>query len=285
MESSEVLDPEDIFASSLGPLYDYQPITLASAGSEFTYTSNRPATKASQDVDRIAEPLKVTLTAPDTLAANWFLHASDIWAASLYLADHLDYLDLETIAHDSLETLYVLELGAAAGLPGILIAKTYTQVSVTVSDYPDAKLIETLSNNVLRNGASDSCRSVAYAWGTDAQVLTEQGTGFDLVLAADTLWNPDLHDLFIATLRMTLKKSPFARVHLVAGLHTGRYTIQSFLNATQKAGFDLESAVEKGVSGQEERLWDVSKEDEEEEKEKRRWVVWIVLKWKMSEIG
>lgn len=277
-------DPEDIFSSSLESLYDYKPVTLASAGSEFTYTSSRHAKGASQDVNTTTETLEITLTTPDTLAANWFLHASDIWAASLYLADHLDYLDLDTAAYGSPKKLHVLELGAAAGLPGILLAKTHAQVAVTVSDYPDANLIETLSSNVLRNGVSESCRAVAYAWGADARILTGEGDGFDLVLAADTLWNPDLHTLFIATLKMTLKKSRFARIHLVAGLHTGRYTIESFVNATQKAGFELETASEKEVSGQGERPWDVTKEDEEEEKEKRRWVVWMVLKWQNYEI-
>ncbi|KAF9466121.1 putative methyltransferase-domain-containing protein [Collybia nuda] len=272
-------DPEDIFSSSLESLYDYQPVTLASAGSKYTYTSNLSKKGDSQEVNNRTEPLKIVLTTPDTLAANWFLHASDIWAASLYLANHLDFLDLDSIANGRPEKIRVLELGAAAGLPGILLAKTCAQAIVTVSDYPDVKLIETLSENIFRNGVSDSCRVIAYAWGADAHVLTGGGDGFDLVLAADTLWNPDLHVLFIATLRMTLRKSLSSRVHLVAGLHTGRYTIQSFINTAQKAGLELEDTLEKEVSGKGERLWDVTRWDEEEDRERRRWVVWMVLKW------
>ncbi|KAF5373233.1 hypothetical protein D9615_007417 [Tricholomella constricta] len=269
------LDSADIFFSSLETLFDYQPISLASAGKVFTHELKV------QLSDSCATPtyLKVTLRTPDTLAANWSLHASDIWASSQYLADHFDQLRLDTFeATDG--KVRVLELGAAAGLPGIMIAKAYNNVSVVVSDYPDKLLIETLAENVARNGVSGSCQAAPYAWGTEASSILGNGDGFDVVIAADTLWNPSLHPLLLTSLRLTLKKSSSARIHLVAGLHTGRYTIQSFLSAVQEAGFVVESAIEKEVKGLQEKPWDVA--GDEDDRERRRWVVWIVLKWKSA---
>ncbi len=56
--------------------------------------------------------------------------------------------------------------------------------------------------------------------------LFEDGAaGFDVVIAVDTLWNPDLHGVFIETLRATLGKWPDSGVHIIVGLHTRTYTI------------------------------------------------------------
>jgi EEF1A N-terminal glycine/lysine methyltransferase len=278
----EELGPEDIFSSSLETLYDYRPITLASAGSLYRYTFNH------QNIGSV-NPLNIALLAPNTLPANWSLHASDIWASSIYLADHIDQVNLDAlIALISVQMhgkVHVLELGAGAGLPGILIAKLHADaVSVTVSDYPDEQLIRTLSDNVARNGVSRSCRAIAYAWGTDPSCLLQEQAGFDVIIATDTLWNPDLHSLFITSLQATLKRSPTARVHLVAGLHTGRYTLQSFMSAAQKAGFEVET-LEKEIAGLRRRLWSVERGGGEDEKERRRWVVWMILRWNIQELG
>ena len=36
---------------------------------------------------------------------------------------------------------------------------------------------------------------------------------------------------------------------------------------------------EREVNGQEERKWSIERAEKEHEKERRRWVVWISLKW------
>ena len=222
-----VMEPEDILSVSLARLYDYEPIIHSSAGSFFTYTANPP----------FSPPLEITLRTPDTQSRNWSLQASSIWASSVYLADHIDRLHLDEYCNRrSPGKVSVLELGAGAGLPGILISKCYDNVLVTSSDYPDELLIQTLSENVERNLAH-RCRVAPYAWGSDVSVLGMHTTGFDIVLAADTLWNSELHAMFIQTLRMTLKRTADARIHLIAGLHTGRYTLQAFLNAIDGSGF------------------------------------------------
>lgn len=280
------LDPEEILNSSLETLYGYQPITLTSSGSIFTYTIES-ASLAGTDTS-------VTLRTPETDRSNWSLHASSIWASSRYLADHLDDLHLQSHLHQRVsqdEKFCLLELGAGAGLPGIVIAKCHPEILVTVSDYPDTQLIQTLSDNIANNHTSANCCARAYAWGSDPCVLfqggSEQHSGpvFDAIIAADTLWNSDLHPLFIETLKRTLRKSSSSRAHLVAGLHTGRYTLQSFLDAALQSGFVLESLEERERSGMAKRDWDVTRAEEEDEKERRRWLLWIALKWSTDQLG
>jgi nicotinamide N-methyltransferase len=260
------MDPEDILSTSLESLYSYAPVAHSCAGSLFTYTAKSSGSTRS--------PETVTVRTPETHPANWSLHASSIWVASLYLADHLDFLELEKYS----APVHVLELGAGAGLPGILIAKTYQNVFVTTSDYPDEQLMRTLSDNVERNSVN-RCRAVAYAWGSDSSELATGG--FDVIVAADTLWNSELHPPFIKTLQMKLKRTTAARIHLVAGLHTGRYTIQAFLNAVGEAGFEVEKAVEREVAGNTERKWSAARGENEDERERRRWVLWVSLRWKL----
>ncbi|KAI0314818.1 putative methyltransferase-domain-containing protein [Amylostereum chailletii] len=254
-------EPEDILSSSLETLYDYAPITHSSAGPQFTYTSPSGAPT-------------ITLATPDTAAENWALHASSIWVSALYIADHLPELQLRGGHHR------VLELGAGAGLPGILIAKTYEHVHVTTSDYPDAELMRALEANVARNGAQARCSVVPHAWGTDpSTLLSPDAAGFDTIVAADTLWNPDIHLKLIDTLARTLARTDGARAHLVAGLHTGRYTIEAFVRAVGEVGMVVESAVEREVKGEGRREWDVRRAEDEDERERRRWVVWMILRW------
>jgi predicted nicotinamide N-methyase len=268
------MDAEDILFDSLQTLYDYQPITLTTQGSLFTYTSTT------------SNPISITLSTPETQASNWSLHANAIWVSSIYLADHI--LDLNLDLYFNEEKIRVLELGASAGLPSILLAKLFpTSALVTVTDYPDDKLIEKLENNVQSNNVADHCKVLPYAWGSDPTLVlgNDNSKGFDIVMAADTLWNPELHPIFIDSLKSTLKKSSTSRIHLVVGLHTGRYTIQSFLTRVQRnnSGLYVESILEREVKGTSTRMWDVFR-SEEDERERRKWVIWMTLAWENSMI-
>ncbi|KAF9240625.1 WD40-repeat-containing domain protein [Melanogaster broomeanus] len=258
-------NPEDILSASLQILYDYSPITHSSPGSVFTYTV-KPGRVPARPLNQIE------LMTPDTQPSNWALHASSVWVSSLFIADHLEDLQIDSLP--SQKIVRVLELGAGAGLPSILIGSMYQSASITVTDYPDDNLIRTLSDNVRRNGVSERCRAVPYGSGDPGNESL-----FDIVIAADTLWNPELHAPFIDTLCTCLKRSSDSRIHLVAGLHTGRYTIQAFLDGTKRSGLVVQSATEREVSGTQSRPWDVSRAEDEDERERRRWVVWMVLKW------
>jgi EEF1A N-terminal glycine/lysine methyltransferase len=281
-------EPEDILASSLETLYDYAPIVHSSAGSDFVYTAHLPSNNT---VQQPRTNIVITLGTPDTEAQNWALHASSIWVSSIFIADHISELEPHLIhnntdTNESRETVTVLELGAGAGLPSILLAKAYPQAHVVCTDYPDAAITQTLHDNVKRNKVHDRCIVVPYAWGTDpAPLLVHAPNGFDCILAADTLWNLDLHAIFIDTLQKTLSKSRCgARAHLVAGLHTGRYTIESFLKLVRASGLAVVDVVEREVGGEGKRVWDVERAEREDERERRRWVIWIKIGWASSNV-
>ncbi|KAH9004735.1 WD40-repeat-containing domain protein [Lactarius hatsudake] len=267
------MDPEDILSSSLETLYDYTPITHSSPGGSFTYIHR------SEDQNSDAATA-VTVSTPDTQAEHWSLHASSIWVSALYVADHISELGLPANikAAAGVAPLRLIELGAGAGLPSILTAKVYPHVHVIASDFPDPLLIHTLRENVARNDASTNCSVVPHAWGTDPSALLLPGA--DIVLAADTLWNPELHAALLHTTCGVLARTPAARAHFVAGLHTGRYTLDSFLRAAGEAGLELVEATEREVHGEGRREWDVRRAESEDERERRRWVVWSVLKWR-----
>ncbi|KAG1774098.1 putative methyltransferase-domain-containing protein [Suillus placidus] len=265
-------------SASLQTLYDHTPVSHSAPGSIFTYTIK---------CDGGGSPAllrQITLQIPDTQASNWSLHASSIWQSSVHIADHIEYLQLDRFSDRKI--LRVLELGAGAGLPSIMIARNTPNAAVVVSDYPDENLICTLSDNIRRNHASERCRVVPYAWGNDisplltpAQQNPEGSALFDIIVAADTLWNPETHVQFIDTLCMCLDHSPDARVHIVAGLHTGRYTLQSFMNAVMMHKLQVERVVEREVIDGVQRPWDITRAESEDERERRKWVVWMVLKW------
>jgi len=283
--NSESGDPFDFFSDSLVTLYDYHPISFATSSVPFVYTLK--SCPAKNHTSGCNCSTNITLQIPDPEAANWSLHASSIWVSSTYLADHLDELKLDNhirLKRDSIDdnTVRILELGASAGLPGILIAKLYSDckgVEVMVTDYPDKAIMKTLSDNVTRNRVGHCCRAQPHAWGTDPSPLLHGAPAFDVVIAADTLWNPELHGIFVHTLQSTLKRSLDSRAHIVVGLHTGRYSIQSFLEKVVQSGFDLKSVLERQLSGSETRQWKVTR-DQEDEIERRKWVIWIQLGWK-----
>ncbi|KAF8906252.1 hypothetical protein CPB84DRAFT_1813878 [Gymnopilus junonius] len=233
---------------SLQSLYDYQPITLTISGALFSHTL--PCLLKHQHAVSWAQPITISLRTPDADTANWALHASSIWVSSVYLTDHIDKLDLEfhmksRFAEDPIR---MLELGASAGLPSTAIAKMYPMLLVTATDYPDEGLLRTLSGNVEKNGVAQRCRVMSFDWATDPSHILQDNQKFDVVIAANTLWNPGLHSIFIKALRSTTKKASSSR----------------FLNKVMASGFQLESLEEMSVSGSVTRTWQISREAEDD---------------------
>ena len=269
------MEDVEIFSDSLSSLYDHTAITLSSnPGSTITYTNGSATIK---------------LKTPDTKPENWSLHASSVWISAVFLADHIHLLDLNR--YQNLRKIRVLELGAGAGLPGVLLAKTRDDVQVVLSDYPDEELIDALKQNIASNISDGSAHVVPYDWTTDdiAPFHALSPGGFDVIIATDALWNVDLHGAFLRSLESLLRPDvdgpSIPSINLIAGLHTGRWTIQAFLAAVEdRRRFRLHRVVEMRANSSkettpEERSWEVEREGEDES-ERRAWVIFINLGWR-----
>lgn len=297
--TTKVEAEEVILGSSLEFLYAYTPVTFW--GDVFVHKRSG-----------------CTFESPNPATSSWGLHASSIWIASLFLADHIaevikdgnDGGSGESVGeHTTAAGKETLELGAGSGMSGIVLAKEYGKRNynrvVTMSDYPDPSIVACLHQNIARNNIPATCiRVVGHAWGDEHSIPYLGSNAFDTIIAADTLWNSELHIPFCQTLNMTLKKSISARIYLVAGLHTGRWTIHHFVQTlTQQFPFILESITERfagttfsendnyisqsdgddddDVERQDTRVpdrnWVVDRQGETEA-ERRRWVIWMVIK-------
>ena len=111
----------------------------------------------------------------------------------------------------------VLELGAGAGLPG-LVAGSLGAKRVVITDYPDPDLISNIWKNI------DSChfesteddvaskRVIAegYCWGADVSSLLAhlgpETVGFDILILADLLFNHSEHAKLVSTIAKTLAR-------------------------------------------------------------------------------
>ena len=137
----------------------------------------------------------------------------------------------------------VLELGAGTGLPAITAALLGTATTVVASDYDEPLLVKELRENVRRNMADGTkCKVVGHIWGKNAEEVLDclpTGGGYDSVLLADCLWDPLSHADLLNTLVTVLKRDRCARVNVIAGLHTGREKVTSFIRRAYRAGLRL----------------------------------------------
>lgn len=202
-------------------------------------------------------------------AANWSLHADAVWTASLFIAEHILMLSTEL----DVTKKRVLELGAGTGLAGIAIARLLSPSSIVITDYPDDGIISTLRENVGRNQVHQAT-VIPVSWG-DAKAL--DGQTFDVIVAADTLWNIEHHESFCQTLGAALSKDESSRVHLFAAFHTGRYTMQHFMRTAQEFNFEIDALREYRASDAFQREWQVERMNETME-DMARWLLYIRLR-------
>jgi hypothetical protein len=161
---------------------------------------------------------------------------------------------------------------------GLAIAKNYPRSHITLSDYPDEGIISTLVQNVERNKVAGNASVRPLDWNNPS---TLQGGTFDIVVAADTLWASELHKPFCQTISTSLKREPQAKAHIVAGLHTGRFALQRFMDTAQSLSLDIIELIEYQYADGQARAWKVEREGETSE-DMAQWLVYITLKHRMN---
>ena len=154
-----------------------------------------------------------------------------VWNAALVLCDLI--LDKSILLDGR-----VLELGAGAGLPSILVGLEGNCTIVT-SDYPDENILETLNYNLGKYLSSQSFSVIGHAWGTQStRTQLCQSARFNHIIMADTLWMRSSHSTLLDDLSLLL--APKGKVHICAGLHTGPSVIQEFADAALERGFKVQ---------------------------------------------
>ncbi|KAE8233231.1 hypothetical protein CF326_g1740 [Tilletia indica] len=180
-----------------------------------------------------------TVSIPPASLPHIFAHRQ--WRAGMILSDLL-------YTHPSLvHSKYVLELGCGTALPSFLSAYQGAEM-VLATDYDEESVVRVLKENVgravrevLKGGGK--VRGVGYTWGHSPDDLFDylpNGVdSFDVVLLADTLWDPLSHSDLAKSLSTTLSRNPESRVIVVAGLHTGRERIMDFVKKARRVGLDV----------------------------------------------
>jgi nicotinamide N-methyltransferase len=232
----------------------------------------------------------LSLRRPKTADKNWALHADSIWIGGVHLADLL----LGATMPSSYETIQlirtlisptsarVIELGAGAALPSLALAAGERRRStpIVVTDYPDHSIISTIDHNAANNFVHGRVLTLRLDWKAPFSEDLKFECPFDVVLAADTIWNSDLHQDFLNVVEEVLRQGGHAI--LTAGLHTGRWTVQRFvekLSARPTLRLSLFEEhlfrTDRDCETLETRVF--NPELEEDEAERRKWVAVIVV--------
>lgn len=153
---------------------------------------------------------------------------------------------------------------------------------MTISDYPSSSIIDNICVNVRRN-LSDYLNTPVlvggHQWGVfDDELSKSSGKSFTRILCADCIWMNGEHDNLVKTFNHFLAPSKDARVWLIAGFHTGRDVVRSFLQATFRGGFEAEKLWEQDTYGNI-RPWKSRRSAFHNDiDERRKWLLITILK-------
>lgn len=172
-----------------------------------------------------------------------------MWNAGRALATYLEQ-NAETLVHGR----YVLELGAAAGLPS-LVSSILGASKVVMTDYPDSELVENMTVNINSMPKAISRADITaqgYLWGDPVQSLLarlpdDQPMGFDTLILGDLLFNHSEHTKLVKTVTETLKRTP-SSVALVFFTPYRPWLLEkdlAFFDLAKQAGFNVRKTFEK----------------------------------------
>ena len=132
------------------------------------------------------------------------------------------YLQNPSNAARLIHSKSVLELGAGAGIPGI-VASILGAAAVVITDYPDADLVENIQWNIDNSAVLTPTQRSAiavegHAFGASTETILAHLShdasgkkGFDTLILADLLFNHHCHAQLIVTIQRTLAPVPSAR--------------------------------------------------------------------------
>ncbi len=201
-DTGQALDDEIAAADRALAELPLEPLTLVAAGRSWIL-------EAVRDQDRL-------LTAAEGLAI--FPFGLLLWESAIVLADVLG-------ERGSLSGQSVLELGAGTGLAGLAAAGLGARVVQT--DY-SAEALALCRRNAAANGATGLTHRL------DDWTDWRDTTRYDLVIGADILYEPALHDDIARVLDTTLKPGELAILTDPGRTHTA-----PFIRSLQSAGWEI----------------------------------------------
>lgn len=233
-------DPEGIFEDSLLSLFDHRPIAFSTAPDQpYVYTPTAiPGHAGADDVPCRDLVIRVHLPiAPSALHTT--LQLTHIWLSSILLAD------LVASGVITVRGARICELGAGAGLPGIVAALRGAR-AVTSTDYAvqEGDVLDVLRGNfrrsVVTDGAEgDTWQVLGHTWGEPVNDIlgscmrsthgTRRTEKYSILFLADLLWTTAAHAALITSILDLL--CPTGIAHVVAGLHQGRGAVERFKHA------------------------------------------------------
>lgn len=242
-------DIEGIFEDSLLSLFDHRPIAFSTPAPDQPYVYSPSAI---QDING-------NVTTPDTgpvvpvhlpiapSALHTTLQLTHIWLSSVLLADLIVSREIDV------KDERICELGAGAGLPGIVAARMGAR-GVISTDYAVPRSEDGEGDDVLavlrgnfRRSISDAeavegktWQVLGHTWGESVDGLlsscatppsshqSQQALQkFTILFLADLLWTTSAHASLITSINNLLCPRT-GTAHVVAGLHQGRGAVERF---------------------------------------------------------
>ncbi|ORX38621.1 hypothetical protein BD324DRAFT_370912 [Kockovaella imperatae] len=247
-------DPLNIYDTGLSNLFSIPPIAFSTTSPTSLYIYGPPPAARTQT------PIRLRVPTPGASVFNK-LQANHVWLSALYLADQITTGEVQLGSR-------VLELGAGAGLPGI--AACLLGCDVLSTDWGDEDILACLESNFNRNCETKSAghwAAMSHEWGSDPIKLLAFGSHpsgedkavsnigshdpkpkrFDTLLLADTLWVSSAHSVLLDSIQALL--APKGMAHIAAGLHTGRWPVESFIKQAEERGAHIERVREVRWAG------------------------------------
>ncbi|MCJ1462281.1 hypothetical protein MMC07_000881 [Pseudocyphellaria aurata] len=270
-------EAEDIFSSALNVIFPEDVTVLhGDPGFSVIYKSKRYG------------DLELRLAEPQTEDERK-LFGQYLWNAGVLLAEYISGLDGEKPSMESgkwvVKDEKVLELGAGTGLAGIVSVLAGAGHAV-ISDFPAPELLANISVNAKRIIPVQLLEKVAvegHEWGAvQDEFSSRHAHYFTRVLSADCLWSSGQHHNLAQSMLHFLSFDATARVWVVAGFHTGRAKVASFLDVAIEAGLEIEEIWERDVNGGEREWIQERGSGSEDVTERKKWLVVAILRRKLS---